>query len=148
MQKILILLLAAALLLATCGCTENAPPAAPPAPEPVTMAPSPPPSPPTATPLVTTKASVNANTIMITRVGFDPETLTVKRGATVRWVNTDSTDDPALYNPTHRIKIQNVYTGQTISPGQGWSWVFTDPGTFDYQDLVHPELRGTVQVVM
>jgi plastocyanin len=89
---------------------------------------------------------VNDNTITILRDGFRPATITVNKGSTVRWVNLDSTEDPALYNPTHRITIIGVYTSQTISPGQGWSWVFTNTGVYAYEDLIHTDLRGTVIV--
>lgn len=146
MQKILVLLLLAVLLLAAGGCTESAPEAPPPTPVPTTKAPSPTYHPTTAMPTLEKTPSVNDNTVTITRDGFSPETIVVKRGATVRWVNVDSSEDQMVYNPTHRIRIQNVKDGQLISPGQGWSWVFTDQGTFAYQDMVHPDLRGTVRV--
>jgi len=145
MKKILILLVAAALLLATSGCTEPAPEVVQ-TPVPTTKAPSPTYLPATPMPTLETTPSVNDNTVQITREGYRPETIVVKRGATVRWVNVDSTEDPARYNPTHRIKIINVYTSPPLSPGQGWSWVFTNDGVYDYQDLIHPDLHGTVQV--
>ena len=149
MKKILLLLLIAAVLVAVSGCTEEAPAAPAPAPTPVpttAKAPSPTYLPKTTMPTPEQTASVNDNTIYISRDGFSPSTLTVKKGSTVRWVNVDSTEDPQLYNPTHRIKIPNVYTGQTLSPGQGWSWKFTETGVYNYQDMVHTDLRGTVTV--
>lgn len=145
MKKIFILLMAAALLLMTCGCTQSSP-------EPVstpvtaTKGPSPTYLPTTTMPTPEQTESVSANTISITKDTFSPATITVKKGSTVRWVNVDSTDDPARYNPTHRIKIIGVYTGQTISPGQGWSWIFTDTGVYGYEDMVHTGLQGTVIV--
>jgi plastocyanin len=145
MQKTFILLFITAFLLVAAGCTDPAP-EAPATPVPPTVESTPPVTVTTPLSVYTTRPSVNDNTVKIFRDRFEPETITVKRGATVRWVNMDSTEDPALYNPTHRIKIENVYTAQTLSPGQGWSWIFTDPGVYNYQDLVHPELRGTVQV--
>ncbi|NMB79442.1 MAG: hypothetical protein GYA23_10165, partial [Methanomicrobiales archaeon] len=115
MKKILVLLLLAALLLLVCGCTESPPPEAPVAtPVPTTKAPSPTYHTPTPMITQTSTPSVSDNTVTITREGFNPSTITVKRGATVRWVNMDSTEDPQLYNPTHRIKIPNVYTSQTL----------------------------------
>lgn len=146
MKKILVLLLAIALILVTSGCTESEPEAPPATPVPTTKAPSPTYNPTTAMPTLERTPSVSDNTIKITRDGFSPSTLTVKRGATVRWVNVDSTEDAQLYNPTHRIKITNVYSSQIISPGQGWSWIFKDNGVYDYQDIIHPELHGTVVV--
>jgi plastocyanin len=84
---------------------------------------------------------------MINKSGFYPASMTVKAGSTVRWLNADSTKDPALYNPTHRISVENVVDGQLISPGQSWSWIFYQPGTYPYSDMLHPDLVGTVIVV-
>jgi plastocyanin len=145
MQKIVILL-AAALLLIASGCTS------PDRAQPVTVA-----SPEvtvetsattvaTTVPTRTPTRSVDENTISIYRDGFSPSVITVPRGATVRWVNLDSTDDSSLYNPTHRLEIIGVYTSQTLSPGQGWSWVFRDPGSYAYKDIIHTDLQGTVVV--
>lgn len=146
MKKILILLLAVAVLLFVSGCTEEAPPEAPPTPVPTTKAPSPTYLPTTAMPTLETTISVDDNSVFITRDGFRPKDIVIKRGMTVRWYNMDSSEDESLYNPTHRIKIWGVYTGQTISPGQSWSWVFVNNGVFQYQDLVHEDMKGTVTV--
>ncbi len=145
MQKIL-LLLAAALLVIASGCIspEPAPPVTVASPE-VTAEPGAT-TVATAVPTRTPTRSVDENTISIYRDGFSPSVITVPRGATVRWVNLDSTDDSSLYNPTHRIEIIGVYTSQTLSPGQGWSWVFRDPGSFAYKDIIHTDLQGTVVV--
>lgn len=147
-EPILVLLIIAAVLAVTCGCTEAEPEAQPtPVPTVTTLRTTSPTYHPTTTmPTLQQTPTVNDNTITITEEGFAPKTLTVMKGATVRWVNADSTEDPMVYNPAHRIKIINVYTGQIISPGQGWSWVFVDRGTFDYQDMMHPDLRGKVIV--
>lgn len=149
MQKILILLAIAALLLVTCGCTDSTPEVPVTTSTPVktplkTTIATPPPA--TTIPPQETAQTVNDNTISISRDGFSPATITVKKGATVRWVNMDTTDDPGFYNPTHRIKLGTIKTSPIISSGQGWSWVFTDTGVFDYTDLVHTDMRGTVVV--
>ena len=95
----------------------------------------------------TIKNAVSDNTIRINKKGFVPASITVKSGSTVRWVNEDSTTDPGLYNPTHRITLVNIKDSQTLSPGQGWSWIFTEPGSYEYSDMIHPSLTGTVVVV-
>jgi plastocyanin len=101
----------------------------------------------TSTPTFTKTPSVSDNTITINKSGFYPASMTVKSGSTVRWLNADSTKDPALYNPTHRITVLNVVDGQLISPGQSWSWIFYQPGTYPYSDMLQPDLVGTVIVV-
>jgi len=101
----------------------------------------------TSTPTFPKTPSVSDNSITINKSGFYPVSLTVKSGSTVRWVNADSTKNPALYNPTHRIAVVNVAESPLLSPGQGWSWIFYQPGTYAYSDMLHPELEGTVIVV-
>jgi plastocyanin len=144
MKKCLVLFVVLIFLVIASGCTQSPAPVKPTA---------------TSTPLITqiatvittpvftTTSSVSDNTITINKSGFYPENMTVKSGSTVRWLNADSTKNPALYNPTHRITVLNVADGQLISPGQSWSWIFYQPGTYPYSDMLHPDLVGTVIVV-
>ena len=145
MKNGLILLAITIILVGVCGCTQTAPPVQPPAtvttPLQTTELPT-----VSITPTLLKTASVSDNTIRINRTGFDPASITVKSGSTVRWVNADSTDDSALYNPTHRISVVNIKDSQLLSPGQGWSWIFDKPGSYDYYDMIHPTLEGIVIV--
>src|SRR5512136_1976176 len=144
MKKCLVLFVVLVFLVISSGCTQS------PAPVKPTATPSPPItqiSSVTATPTFIKTPSVSDNTITVNKSGFYPASMTVKSGSTVRWVNADSTKDPALYNPTHRITVLNVVDGQLISPGQSWSWIFYQPGTYPYSDMLHPDLVGTVIVV-
>jgi len=128
-----------------CGCTQPASPNQPTATMTVNAQTS-------AYPIATTTPGpqstnrVSENTISINKDGFDPVSITVKSGSTVRWVNADSTADAALYNPTHRIAIVNVKDSPLLSPGEGWSWIFDEPGSYSYSDMLHPTLEGTVIV--
>jgi|GEM_PF-1089592 len=101
----------------------------------------------TSSPVQTKTPSVSDNTITIRRT-FDPVNITVKAGATVRWVNGDSTEDPALYNPTHRIQFADAdkTTSPVLSPAQSWSLIFRSTGVFTYTDIVHKDMQGTVTV--
>jgi plastocyanin len=144
MKKCVVLFVVLVFLVIASGCTQS----------PTLVNPTATPTPPTtkiatatSTPTFTKTPSVSDNTITINKSGFYPASMTVKPGSTVRWLNADSTKDPALYNPTHRIAVLNVVDGQLISPGQSWSWIFYQPGTYPYSDMLHPDLVGTVIVV-
>lgn len=68
---------------------------------------------------------------------FDPSTLTVRRGDTVRATNQDST--------------AHTFTGSTwdsgdLSKGESYSWRFTTAGSFDFVCTRHPSMKGTVTV--
>ena len=128
-----------------CGCTQPAAPIQPTATMTVN-AQTPVYTVVTTTPAPQSTNRVSENTISINKDGFDPVSITVKSGSTVRWVNADSTADAALYNPTHRIAIVNVKDSPLLSPGEGWSWIFDEPGSYSYSDMLHPTLEGTVIV--
>jgi plastocyanin len=146
MKKGLVLLAITAILVIACGCTQSSTPPQPTAT--MTTLPLTTEMPKvTATPTLQKTPSVSDNTIRINKTGFDPASITVKSGSTVRWVNVDSTADAALYNPTHRIAVVNVDNSPLLSPGMGWSQIFNQPGAYDYSDMIHPTLEGTVIVV-
>jgi len=93
-----------------------------------------------ATPTLQKTPSVSDNTIWINKTGFYPAIITVKSGSIVRWVNADTTSDAALYNPTHKVAVVNIVDSQLRSPGEGWSGIFDQSGSYDYSDMIHPEL--------
>jgi plastocyanin len=146
MKKVLVLLAITAILVIACGCTQSSTPPQPTAT--ITTLPLTTQMPTvTTTPTLQKTPSVSDNTIWINRKGFDPVSISVKTGSIVRWVNADSTADAALYNPTHRIAVANIKDSPLLSPGQGWSWIFDQPGVYDYSDMIYPTLVGTVIVV-
>ncbi len=155
MKKCVVIFSITVLLLLVCGCTQPAPAqtAATPVPTPV---PTTAPQTTIVTPQVIQKTesvyptvpnAVSDNTIRINKKGFDPASIIVKSGSTVRWVNEDSTVDPGLYNPTHRIELVNIKNSPLLSSGQSWSWIFNQPGSYDYNDMVHSTTKGTIIVV-
>jgi plastocyanin len=144
MKQVSVLLGIAMLLALAAGCTQPA--QSPPASITATI-PSLVPSKPVQmeTPVLTKTPSVSDNTVTIGKI-FDPMNITVKAGSTVRWVNLDSTEDPALYNPTHRIQFADKTTSPVLSPSQSWSLIFRSPGVFEYSDIVHTNMNGAVIV--
>ena len=146
MKKVLVLLAITAILVIACGCTQLSPSPQPTAT--ITTLPLTTQMPTvSATPTLQKTPSVSDNTIRINKTGFYPAIITVKSGSIVRWVNADTTSDAALYNPTHRIAVVNIVDSQLLSPGEGWSWIFDQPGVYDYSDMIHPDMKGTVIVV-
>ncbi|MDD4136776.1 MAG: cupredoxin domain-containing protein [Methanoregula sp.] len=150
MQKWFVLLVLAALFALVGGCTEQAPSEQPsaPAPTPTVKQTAVPHTLPTT--VITTRVttlSVSDNTITIMKNVFNPAELTIKVGSQVRWVNGDSSEDQTRYNPTHRISLGNVKDSPLLSPGQSWSWTFTKIGVYDYSDMLHTTMHGTVTVV-
>jgi plastocyanin len=73
-------------------------------------------------------------------IKFDPETVTVKPGDTVTWVNDDSVD--------HDVTADDFKSGEPggMSGGATFKHKFTTAGTFDYVCSVHPGMEGSVVV--
>lgn len=145
MKKLFMLLLLAACFVIISGCTESTPPPADtPAPTHATTVPTATRTyiPATAVITPTAPVSVSDNTITITGNVFTPADMTVKAGSTVRWVNGD--DHP------HRIEFVNkAFSTSTylLGSSQSASQRFDRPGTYDYDCMIHPYMKGTITVV-
>ena len=100
-------------------------------------------------------------TVMITDSGFSPQSLTINRGDTVKWLNDGSSPSwPAsAMHPTHRVypgsdiekcgtnEEEGIFDACTgIEPGQSWSFTFNEVGTWRYHDHLHAQLYGTIVV--
>ena len=137
MKNGLILLAITIILVGVCGCTQTAPPVQPPAtvttPLQTTQQLS-----VTTIPVPQTTSSVSANTILIKNFAFDPASITVKVGSTVRWVNQDSVP--------HRIVFADGADSTVLAGMQSWSRKFDQAGTYDYACTIHPTMLGTVIV--
>jgi amicyanin len=137
MKNGLILLAITIILVGVCGCTQTAPPVQPPATvttplqttQQLTV---------TTIPVPQTTSSVSANTILIKNFAFDPASITVKAGSTVRWVNQDSVP--------HRIVFADGADSTVLAGMQSWSRKFDQAGTYDYACTIHPTMLGTVIV--
>jgi amicyanin len=134
-------------LVVVSGCTQPAPsqqqPASP-TPTPVVAHTSQQTSP--ALPITPiSQAPVSANTITIKNFAFDPQSMTVGAGSTVRWVNSDRV--------THRIVFIDTAGRDTdvdsnpLSASQSWSSKFDKPGTYDYYCTIHTDMKGKIIVV-
>jgi plastocyanin len=68
---------------------------------------------------------------------FDPPSVIIDPGQTITWTNQD--DD--AHSATSRIFDTGI-----LAPGQSGDITFTQPGTFPYQCVIHPEMQGEVIV--
>jgi plastocyanin len=70
---------------------------------------------------------------------FQPVTLTVKLGATVRWVNLGST-------PHNVTADGGQFTSGLLDPKATFSFTPSAVGTFTYTCTFHPWMKGTLTV--
>jgi len=84
-------------------------------------------------------AASKTRTIIIENLHFDPQTLTVKSGDRITWVNKD------LF-PHTATADSKIFDSQGIAPNASWVFVAGKPGTYTYACAFHPTMKGTVTV--
>lgn len=86
-----------------------------------------------------TSTSAGPRVTMVNR-SFSPSTLTVAKGTTVTWTNSDSLDHTVTGDTS------GGPTSGTLSTGGTYSFTFNTAGTFTYHCAPHPDMTGTVTV--
>ncbi len=125
MARLVVILVVGALLLAGCGGAYGT--AATPTSKPAAT------SAPGGTPA--------AGDVEVTIQGFafNPNTVTVASGTTVRWTQKDS----AAHTVT---SDKGAFDSGNLSQGKTFSFKFSQPGTHAYHCSIHPNMKGTVNV--
>ena len=79
------------------------------------------------------------STVNIFGAVFQPATVTIHVGDSVKWVNKD--------NARHQIVADNgTFASPVLKPGKSYSHTFKSGGTFGYKDVLGQVKRGTVVV--
>ena len=90
----------------------------------------------------------NESMVRITSSGFEPATIIVKKGDSLRFVNQDQkvhriVSDP---HPTHAL-LPGFDSIEPLEQAESYSFIFEKTGTFTYHDELNPlTLKGTVVV--
>jgi len=77
--------------------------------------------------------------VKIDNFSFVPETLTVKAGATVTWVNNDDV-------PHTVVSTTKKFSSRVLDTDDKYDQTFSVPGTYEYYCSVHPHMKGKVIV--
>ncbi|MEO8821505.1 MAG: plastocyanin/azurin family copper-binding protein [Ginsengibacter sp.] len=79
------------------------------------------------------------DTVTISLMKFNPETLDVQKGDTVLWINK------GLVAHTVKSYQDNKFYSDTLAPGNTWKWVVTDSAA--YYCTIHPAtMKGNLVV--
>ena len=70
---------------------------------------------------------------------FNPQTVTVKAGDTVTWVNHDDI-------PHTATSSTGVFRSKALDTDDKFSFTFTTPGSFKYFCALHPHMTGSIVV--
>lgn len=73
---------------------------------------------------------------------FQPDTVRVRAGTTVTWVNCE-TDGVDAHTST---SDDDEWDSPFLDPGASYSRTFAEPGRYDYHCVPHPFMRGVVIV--
>ena len=84
--------------------------------------------------------------ITVMDAGFEPDSVTVKVGSKVKWINkTAATANvSSAQHPTHEV-YPPLNLGD-FEPGKSVSLIFNEAGTYKYHDHLNPTKFGTVIV--
>jgi len=83
-------------------------------------------------------AAANTHTVTMDGTRFHPETLTVKRGDRVVWVNKDPFP--------HTATAEGAFDSKSVAAGHSWTYVARKSGEFAYVCTLHPGMKGTLIV--
>lgn len=95
--------------------------------------------PPVTPPPTQTSTAPSRVSASIANFTFSPATITIKKGGTVTWTNSDSA-------PHTVTSDTGAFASQTLSQGGSYSHTFSTTGTFTYHCSIHPTMHGTVVV--
>jgi plastocyanin len=71
--------------------------------------------------------------------GFTPAELTVARGDTVVWSNTD-------FVPHSATARNSAWDSKAIEANGSWRLATREAGRYDYYCVFHPNMKGTIVV--
>jgi len=87
-------------------------------------------------PPASVSAAVN---VKIANFAFGPSAVTVKAGTTITWTNNDSA-------PHTATSASGLFNSGNLNKGQSFSFKFTEPGTYPYVCVYHPNMKATITV--
>lgn len=89
---------------------------------------------------------ITTHAVNVTSSGFEPKSITVKRGEVVIWMNT--TTKKATVNsddhPTH--KLNAILNLGSFDPKSSVQAYFDEAGTYTYHNELNPSQKGTIIV--
>jgi len=79
-----------------------------------------------------------AYTVNIQNNAFNPSSLQIPAGSTVKWVNLD---------PVQHETKGNVFDSGPLNQNGVFEHTFNQAGTYNYACAIHPSMQGTITVV-
>jgi plastocyanin len=84
-------------------------------------------------------APPDSTQIVIKDFMFGPNSLTIKAGSTVTWVNKDD-------EPHSVVSDTGLFRSGAVDTNETFSYKFDKPGTYHFTCAIHPRMVGTIIV--
>lgn len=84
-------------------------------------------------------AAADPARIVVKDFMFAPNSLTVKAGATVSWINAD--DEPHTV-----VSDTGMFRSGAMDTNESFAFKFDKPGTYHFTCSIHPRMVGTIVV--
>lgn len=84
--------------------------------------------------------AVRSAKVEIVDFAYDPDPVTIQAGGKVTWINRDSAPHTATAD-------DGSFDTGDLEEGKLGSQSFKNPGTYSYFCEIHPDMKGTVEVV-
>jgi plastocyanin len=84
------------------------------------------------------EGAAKTHEVVIQGLLYVPETLTVRPGDVVVWVNKDPFP--------HTVTAAGVFDSGSIPAGKSWRFTARKPGTYPYLCTFHTTMKGTLKV--
>lgn len=100
------------------------------------------------TPQVQAPTAVQQQTaqITITKDGFVPASLSVKKGTKIIWTNSDEATHQLQANPHPTGESLPGLKSEVLTSGQTYEYTADISGTFDYHDHLNPTNNGKLEI--
>lgn len=97
---------------------------------------------------IQTPANEAVSSVTITERGVAPNTVTVREGDSVTWLNQDAAAHKiVLSTPNPPKEMEGFGTGDALENGESYSFIFEAAGTYTYEDPDNPDaIQGKVIV--
>lgn len=94
------------------------------------------------------EAETNVATVQITDSAFVPETIKIKQGQSVTWVNNGSNLHQVAADPyPSHSKLPSLFSEESLDQNESYTFTFDKAGTYTYHDPLNPtSLKATVIV--
>ena len=87
----------------------------------------------------TNSKNTSYSTVTIQNFTFTPNTLTVKAGTNITWINQDS----AVHDVT---SDSGAFSSPDLDKDDKYTYNFTKPGEYSYYCQEHPSMKGKITV--